>query len=85
MSFKDKNIEIIDWVGNKLYQGPYDDDDAVDAVLQANRCSACLKVDGGHKDDCKECNDTGYDGDFSVCWSDESDKNGCNVYEYINY
>lgn len=79
MNFKNKYIKIIDWAGNELYHGPYDSNE-VDAVLDANRCSTCVASPV-----CRECNGTGYSGDFEVIWEDESDKDDCNVYEYINY
>lgn len=68
------NIKITDWAGNTLFQGDYKDP-RVDRVLDVNRC----KCDGG----CKACDHSGYIGDFSVEWTDRSDKR--NVYEYINY
>ena len=76
MSFKNKYINIIDWHGNHLLNAEYDSPE-VDKVLDANRCS-CL-------DGCEECDNTGYKGDFEITWEDESDKDGCNIYEYINY
>ena len=78
MSFVNKDILIDDWVGTQLYLGPYDDKQ-VDVVLDANRCIC------DHDENCEECGGTGYSGDFEVCWVDESDKEGCNVFEYINY
>jgi len=76
MSFKDKSIKITDWVGRILFIGDYDDEQ-VDIILDANRCEC--------EDGCDECDNTGYIGDFSVEWIDHDDKDGCNVYEYINY
>ena len=84
MSFGDKDIKIIDWTGKVLYLGPYDSD-SVDDVLDANRCENCTMDQLGREDTCEECGDTGYKGDFEVLWVDESDKDDCNVYEYINY
>jgi hypothetical protein len=78
MSFRDKDIQIEDWAGNQLFIGPYDSKD-VDIVLDANRC----KCDAD--EECKTCNGSGYTGDFEIFWIDESDKDGCNVYEYIDY
>ena len=80
MSFKNKYINIIDWAGNNLLNAEYDSKE-VDKILDINRCSYCQDYDDG----CKDCDDTGYTGDFEVSWEDESDKDGCNVYEYINY
>jgi hypothetical protein len=86
MSFKDKSIRIDDWASNIVFIGPYDDP-KVDQVLDANRCDCsgfCNEVKSyGFK--CPACDDTGYKGDFEVNWIDESDKEDCNVYEYINY
>ena len=81
MSFKDKDITIACWSGKQLYIGAYDDKE-VDTVLDANRCKFC-----NHDLDinCEHCDGTGFSGDFTVHWNDESDKDGCNVYEYINY
>lgn len=79
------NIKIICWTGKILYQGPCDDEQ-VDVVLNANRCKHC---DGGlvlSRDTfstCKECNESGYSGDFHVEWEDSSIDE--NVYEAINY
>lgn len=67
-------IIIQDWAGNVLYKGHYKSN-KVDKVLDTNRCSC--------GSECKECNDTGYSGDFEVYWMDENDKR--NVYEFINY
>ena len=80
MSFINKDILIQDWTGTQLYLGPYDLTDDVNKVLDANRCSTCVDSPV-----CKECDGTGYSGDFEVFWVDESDKEDCNVYEYINY
>ena len=80
MSMKDKTIRIYDWANNDLYIGPYDDNE-VDRVLDANRCSTCVDSPV-----CKECDGTGYSGDFEVRWIDEqNDNDNLNVYEYINY
>lgn len=76
MSFRDKSIKITDWACNILFIGPYDDP-KVDQVLDANRCDC--------EDGCKDCGNTMYKGDFEITWIDESDKDDCNVYEYINY
>jgi len=78
MSFINKDIIIEDWTGVQLYFGPYDDKE-VDRVLDANRCSTC--VGGGYP--CRECDSTGYSGDFEIMWVDDSNEE--NVYEYINY
>lgn len=67
-------IEIFDWAGNTLFKGDYQDKE-VDEVLDANRCTC--------PDGCHDCDNTGYMGDFSVKWCDDSDDR--NVYEYINY
>lgn len=67
-------IIIKDWTGRILFAGNYKDK-LVDKVLDANRCT-CLEG-------CKECDDTGYRGDFEVYWQDENRKD--NVYEFINY
>ena len=89
MSFRDKSIRIDDWACNLLFIGDYEDP-KVGEVLESNRCSC----DAGttYEDklypsgiDCKICEGTGYEGDFTVSWVDESDKEGCNVYEYISY
>lgn len=70
-----KNIIIIqDWTGDVLFRGHYKDPE-VDEVLDSNRCGC----DGG----CTVCDDTGYEGDITVCWASSSDKR--NVYEFINY
>ena len=81
MSFRDKNIRIDDWAGNPLFIGDYEDPE-VDKILDANRCTTCTETVFQH---CGDCESTGYSGDFTVAWVDESDKDGCNVYEYINY
>lgn len=79
MSFKNKYINIIcDNSGCVLLNAPYDSPE-VDTVLDANRC------DCNYEPDCPKCDETGYIGDFHVEWEDESDKQECNVYEYINY
>ena len=70
-------ITIKDWAGNELFSGHYEDE-KVDRVLEANRCSTCVDSPV-----CKECDGTGYSGDFSVEWQDPWDKR--NVYEFINY
>jgi len=72
-----KIILITDWTGRELFQGRYDDKE-VDLVLDANRCSTCVSSPV-----CKECDGTGYSGDFEVSWQDEN--NAENVYAYINY
>lgn len=84
MSFKDKSIRIDDWAGNLLFIGPYDSEE-VDKVLNANRCPCEELNDFSSNGCCLQCDDTGYIGDFTVSWVDESDKEECNVYEYINY
>ena len=90
MSFKNKYINIVDWAGNVLLNAEYDDP-KVDEVLNMNRCALC---DSGavfnsenleDLGDCTKCDGSGYSGDFEIYWEDESDKNGCNVYEYVNY
>lgn len=68
-------IIIIDWIGNLLFEGHYEDNQ-VDEVLNANRCH-CLG------EDCDDCNGTGYTSNFYVYWKDEQDER--NVYEWINY
>lgn len=73
-----KTIIITDWTGSVLFKGPYDSKE-VDKVLDANRCSTCV----GSGSPCRECDGTGYSGDFEVTWADET--NDENVYEYINY
>lgn len=78
MSFRDKSIKIVDWAGNDLFIGDFDDKE-VDVILDANRCDCnCTPF-------CLKCDETGYIGDFEIHWVDESDKDDCNVYEYINY
>jgi hypothetical protein len=74
------HIRIIDWAGNVLFEGHYKDSE-VDVVLDANRCSCRMKI-LPDQEDCQECDDTGYTGDFHVEWCDDDDRN---VYEYINY
>lgn len=73
------HIIIKDWAGNILYQGHYGTGE-VDRVLAANRCKHCRR---NKNEFCLKCDDTGYSGDFSFSWLDEKD--GRNVYEYINY
>lgn len=73
------HITITDWAGNVLYEGHYKRK-AVDEVLDANRCKAC---NDDTRDDCKECDGTGYSGDFEINWADEADER--NVYEFVNY
>ena len=80
MSFINKDILIDDWCCNQLYLGPYDDSE-VDKVLDANRCDCSDE----NREKCNKCDGTGYSGDIEVAWVDESDKDDCNVYEYINY
>ena len=80
MSFRDKNIKIEDWACNELFLGDYDSP-TVDKVLDANRCTECES----YRDTCEECIGTGYKCELEIYWIDESDKDGCNVYEYINY
>ena len=84
MSFKNKYIKIIDWAGNELLNAEYDSKE-VDEVLDANRCNCDEFNDRSSDGTCLQCNDTGYCGDFEVVWEDESDKDNCNVYEYINH
>jgi hypothetical protein len=72
-------IVIKDWTGQELFRGHYESH-GVDEVLDANRCSKC---DENIDSDCDYCNGSGYHGDFSVYWLDESDER--NVYEMINY
>jgi hypothetical protein len=89
MSFKNKYINITDWAGNNLLNAPYDSKE-VDRVLDMNRCSCESGVTYELKEfpsgsECKICDGTGYSGDFEITWEDESDKDDCNVYEYINY
>jgi len=81
MSFKNKYVNVIDWAGNNLFNGPFDSDE-LDVVLDANRCN-CYGFD--YEINCIDCDNTGYVGEFEVLWEDESDKDDCNVYEYVNY
>lgn len=90
MSFKNKYINIIDWAGNVLLNAEFDDP-KVDEVLNVNRCNLC---DSGtvynpetleSMGDCSKCDGSGYWGDFEIHWEDKTDKDGCNVYEYVNY
>lgn len=67
-------IVIKDWTGRPLFKGHYKSKD-VDRVLDANRCDC--------ESGCKQCDDSGYSGDFQVFWLDESDER--NIYEFINY
>ena len=83
MSFRDKSIKIVCWTGKDLFIGPYDDPQ-VDTILEANRCPHCIE-DRESCDSCDSCDSTGYIGDFEIYWIDESDKENCNIYEYINY
>ena len=78
MSHKN-DIVIQCWTGKILFEGNYKDK-KVDKVLNANRCPHCKKE---NKAPCLECDDTGYKGDFTIYWKDETNQN--NVYEYINY
>lgn len=89
MNFRSKEIIMKDWAGNLLFIGDYDDEQ-VSEVLQANRCEECdsgticdpvLSVGGT----CPHCEGSSYKGDFIVFWYDTSDKDDCNVYEYIGY
>jgi hypothetical protein len=50
-------IKIVDWAGNLLFQGHYEDEQ-VDKVLDANRCDC--------EEGCSKCDGTGYKGDFHV-------------------
>lgn len=68
------HIQIIDWAGNILFEGHYNDPEA-DKVLDVNRCNC--------EEGCDKCDHTGYAGDFSINWLDQDDER--NVYEYINY
>lgn len=77
------NIVIIDWAGNVLFRGHYQDK-KVDKVLDANRCKECPSGDDRY-DACDKCDDTGYSGDFSVEWEEETAHENENVYEFINY
>ncbi len=81
MSFRDKSIRMVDWTNKDLFIGDYDDPE-VDKILDINRC-ACES--SRIFETCRDCDGTGYSGDFMVSWVDESDKDNCNVYEYINY
>lgn len=80
-----RQIKIYDWTGQILYQGDVKSKD-VDKVLEANRCK-CYDNEptdkNGQDADCKECDDTGYIGDFEIVWSDKSCKD--NVYDFIDY
>lgn len=79
------NIIIKDWIGNILYEGSYKSK-KVDQVLRANycKCKQCKAYRRGDGDDyCKDSEYSGYIGDFSISWEDESRKD--NVYEFINY
>lgn len=79
------HIIIKDWIGNILFEG-YKDSKVIDKILDANRCSCCLEnseKDLSSQDECLQCDDTGYIGDFAVYWVDENDDR--NVYEFINY
>lgn len=70
-----KNAIIIqDWAGNILFEGNCKSKQ-VDKVLDANRCNC--------NSECKQCDGTGYKGDFEVRWQNENDTR--NVYEFINY
>ena len=71
-------ILINDWTGKELFYGNCFDNE-VDLVLEANRCSTCAC--GGFP--CKECDGTGYGGDFTIEWVDTTRKD--NVYEFVNY
>src|SRR5690606_1538948 len=73
------HIEIMDWAGNRMFEGHYLDPE-VDKILEANKCKA--KGCGGGTV-CDKCNDTGYTSDFEVYWQDETRE--CNVYEFIHY
>ena len=73
---KNKTIKIVDWAGNDLFIGPYDDK-KVDQVLDANRCNC------DYMPNCPNCDETGYSTDISIYWNNENNEE--NVYEYINY
>ena len=79
MSTNRDDIIIQCWTGKVLFEGDLNSSQ-VDAVLDANRCTA------KHNDTevCYECNDSGYSGDFEVFWKDSTRSNE-NVYEFINY
>ena len=86
MSFKNKYINIVDWTGAVLLNAQYDSKE-VDKVLDANRCDCGdgWEQIGTTMQQCSKCDGTHYSGDFDVSWEDESDKDDCNVYEYIDY
>lgn len=77
---KNKDIKIIDWAGNLLFEGPCNCPE-VDKVLDENRCKECK--DGQNMTYCLACGDTGYVGDFHIEWVDVENQE--NVYEYVNY
>ena len=80
---KNNNIVMQDWTGKILFKGNYKSK-AIDEVLDANRCPSVLCKNPPSNDfHCDKCNDTGYEGDFEVCWENKSDER--NVYEFINY
>jgi len=70
------NIVIEDWTGKALYVGSYRDVEAVDAVLDANKCPC--ESDGG----CYHCEGTGYVGDYEIYWVIARKEN---VYEVVGY
>jgi hypothetical protein len=73
--FKDM-IKIVDWTGRILFEGDYRDKQ-VDKVLDVNRCNC------NDRDNCNDCNGSGYWGDFEINWLDSN--NDRNIYEYVNY
>lgn len=83
---KNDNIIMIDWAGNILFEGDRRSPE-VDRVLDANRCPYCEDWDLSgvidNPDECVECENTSYIGEFEVFWEDEKRKD--NVYEFINY
>ena len=72
-------IKIIDWTGKILFQGHHKDKE-INTILKANRCNCHGK---NNLVSCKECEDTGYLGDFSLEWIDENNQE--NVYECVEY
>ena len=74
------NIRIIDWTGNILFEGHYDDPD-VEETLEANRCKECIHITDDST--CDACDNTGYSGDFYIEWEDPDRDD--NVYEFTYY